>query len=122
LFVPPQHDITHLSYDSFPLLTNHQSSTEGNRNAGASYVKAIEALMNLEEEVTEENAMSFSKGKTKLPGIGKGVSLALIKFLSVLCHSGPHSAVWFSHTIIRLRLHFVAFLNFNKRCCCCCCS
>jgi hypothetical protein len=57
---------------------------EQNRNAGATYVKAIETLKDLKEEVTAENAMSFSKGKTKLPGIGKGTAEKMKEF----CETG----------------------------------
>jgi DNA polymerase/3'-5' exonuclease PolX len=32
-------------------------------------------------EVTEDNAMSFSKGKTKLPGIGKGSATKMLEFV-----------------------------------------
>mmetsp|Transcript_34957 Transcript_34957/g.84593 ORF Transcript_34957/g.84593 Transcript_34957/m.84593 type:complete len:683 (+) Transcript_34957:164-2212(+) len=53
---------------------------EGNANAGSTYVKAISTLMDLEEEVTEDNAISFSKGKTKLPGIGKGTAEKMSEF------------------------------------------
>lgn len=55
---------------------------EGNRNAGASYVKAISALTELEEEVTVDNAMSFSKNKTKLPGIGKKSAEKMLEFVT----------------------------------------
>jgi DNA polymerase/3'-5' exonuclease PolX len=38
----------------------------------------------LEEEVTVENAMSFSKGKTKLRNIGKGTAEKMKEF----CETG----------------------------------
>lgn len=57
---------------------------EKNSNAGSSYRKAIATLTTLEEEVTEDNAMSFSKGKTKLPGIGKGTAEKMLEF----CRTG----------------------------------
>ncbi|KAG7355069.1 helix-hairpin-helix domain containing protein [Nitzschia inconspicua] len=60
---------------------------EGNRNAGSTYVKAIQTLTDLEEEVTAENAMSFSKGKTKLPNIGKGTAEKMKEF----CETGTFS-------------------------------
>ena len=53
---------------------------EGNHNAGITYTKAVDALLKLEEEVTEDNAMSFGKGKTKLPGIGKGTAQKMLEF------------------------------------------
>lgn len=37
--------------------------------------------MNLEEEVTENNAMGFSKGKTKLPNVGKGSAEKMLEFV-----------------------------------------
>ena len=40
--------------------------------------------MNLEEEVTEDNALSFSKGKTKLPGIGASTAKKMLEF----CQTG----------------------------------
>jgi len=55
---------------------------EGNRNAGSTYVKAIAALTELEEEVTVDNAMSFSKNKTKLPGIGKKSAEKMLEFVT----------------------------------------
>lgn len=55
---------------------------EGNRNAGSTYVKAIATLSNLEEEVTKDNAMSFSKGKTKLAGIGKSTAQKMLEFVT----------------------------------------
>mmetsp|Transcript_5442 Transcript_5442/g.11223 ORF Transcript_5442/g.11223 Transcript_5442/m.11223 type:complete len:351 (+) Transcript_5442:445-1497(+) len=54
---------------------------EKNSNAGSSYRKAIATLTTLEEAVTEANAMSFSKGKTKLPGIGKGTAEKMLEFV-----------------------------------------
>jgi len=54
---------------------------EGNHNAGSSYIKAVDALTNLKEEVTEDNAMSFCKGKTKIPGIGKGSASKMLEFV-----------------------------------------
>ena len=45
---------------------------DGNSNAGASYTKVSNAIKDLELEITAENAMGLSRGKTKVPGIGKG--------------------------------------------------
>ncbi len=38
--------------------------------------------MNLKEEVTETNAMGFSKGKTKLPNIGKSSAEKMLEFVT----------------------------------------
>lgn len=54
---------------------------ESNTNAALSYKKAITTLTQLEEEVTEDNALSFSKGKTKLPGIGKATAQKMLEFV-----------------------------------------
>eukprot|EP00536_Pseudo-nitzschia_multiseries_P010481 jgi/Psemu1/289111/fgenesh1_pg.321_\ len=53
---------------------------ESNTNAALSYKKAIATLTELEDEVTEDNALSFSKGKTKLPGIGKATAEKMKEF------------------------------------------
>ena len=53
---------------------------ESNSNAALSYVKAVATLTDLGEEVTEENAISFSKGKTKLPAIGKATAQRMLEF------------------------------------------
>ncbi|KAL3909219.1 MAG: hypothetical protein SGARI_002711 [Bacillariaceae sp.] len=53
---------------------------EGNGNAGNTYNKAIATIKDMTEEITAENAMSFSKGKTKLPGIGKGTAEKMKEF------------------------------------------
>lgn len=57
---------------------------EGNRNAGSSYAKAVQTLTDLEEEVTVDNAMCFSKGMTKLHFIGKGTAEKMKEF----CETG----------------------------------
>jgi len=54
---------------------------ESNTNAALSYKKAIATLTELEEAVTEDNALSFSKGKTKLVGIGKATSQKMLEFV-----------------------------------------
>jgi len=41
-------------------------------------------LIGMKEEVTANNAMSFSKGKTKLPNIGKGTAEKMKEF----CETG----------------------------------
>jgi len=57
---------------------------ESNTNAALSYKKATTTLTQLEEEVTEDNAMSFSKGKSKLVGIGKATAQKMQEF----CRTG----------------------------------
>jgi len=54
---------------------------ESNANAAISYKKAIATLTELKEEITEDNAISFSKGKTKLPGIGKATAQKMLEFV-----------------------------------------
>lgn len=54
---------------------------EGNRNAGMSYNKVVTVLKDLKAEVTAGNAMSFCKGKTKIPGIGKGSAEKMQEFM-----------------------------------------
>mmetsp|Transcript_6830 Transcript_6830/g.7787 ORF Transcript_6830/g.7787 Transcript_6830/m.7787 type:complete len:476 (+) Transcript_6830:120-1547(+) len=53
---------------------------EGNHNAGGTYIKASAAISNLKDEITEENAMSFCKGKTKVAGIGKATAQRMKEF------------------------------------------
>jgi hypothetical protein len=55
--------------------------SEKNSNAGASYTKAVAAIKALDFEVTEENAMSLSKGKTKVANIGKASAEKMKEFL-----------------------------------------
>lgn len=57
------------------------AGVEKNTNAGASYKKVINALKDLEAEVTAANAMSFSKGKTKIAGVGKSSAEKMKEFL-----------------------------------------
>ena len=54
--------------------------TEGNRNAGISYNKVTAAIKEMKVEITAENAMSFSKGKTKVAGIGKSSAEKMKEF------------------------------------------
>lgn len=53
---------------------------EKNSNAGISYRKAAAAVRDIEEEITADNALTFSKGKSKLPGIGKGTAEKMKEF------------------------------------------
>ena len=64
------HHFTHLS-----------DYLEGNANAGVSTKKVVNALKDLEAEVTAENAMSFTKGKTKVPNIGKSSGEKMKEFM-----------------------------------------
>ena len=43
----------------------------GNRNAGTTYLKAVNGLKDVEFEITADNAKKLDKGKTKVPGVGK---------------------------------------------------
>jgi DNA polymerase/3'-5' exonuclease PolX len=53
------------------LRPSFHNDTEGNRNAGGAYTRVVNAIKGLELEITADNAMSLSKGKTKIPNIGK---------------------------------------------------
>jgi DNA polymerase/3'-5' exonuclease PolX len=52
----------------------------GNRNAGASYTKVIQALKDLPYEITEKNASGLAKGKTKVQNIGDASSKKILEF------------------------------------------
>jgi len=72
-----------------PLVAAFQELAElyfkaGNRNAGVSYTKATNAIKDLDFEVTAENAMSLSKGKTKVRNIGKSSAEKMKEF----CETG----------------------------------
>lgn len=56
-------------------------STEKNTNAGISYQKVAKAIKEMEEEITADNAMSFSRGKTKVAGIGKSSAEKMKEFM-----------------------------------------
>jgi len=53
---------------------------ESNRNAGATFKKVSSALKDLEVEVTAANALSFSKGKTKIAGVGPSSAKKMKEF------------------------------------------
>lgn len=55
---------------------------DGNSNAGGTYQKAITALLSLDYEITADNAKGLGKGKTKLPGIGKGSADKIHEFVT----------------------------------------
>jgi len=55
---------------------------EGNSNAGASYRKVVNAIRELDFEVTADNAKNLSKGKTKIAGVGKGSSDKMYEFVT----------------------------------------
>lgn len=44
-------------------------------------MKVTSAIKDMAQEITAENAMSFSKGKTKIPGIGKGSAEKMKEFM-----------------------------------------
>ena len=54
----------------------------GNANAGVTYKKAVAALVEVDYEITADNAMGLSKGKTKVSGIGKGTAEKIREFCS----------------------------------------
>lgn len=56
-------------------------NSESNKNAGASYTKVAAAIKNLDIEITADNAMSLSKGKTKVEGVGKSSAEKFREFL-----------------------------------------
>ena len=45
---------------------------ESNANAGKTYDKVANTIRDLDFEITADNAKGLGKGKTKVPGIGKG--------------------------------------------------
>ena len=57
-------------------------SAEGNGNAANTYVKVANAVKELDFEITTENVMGLSKGKTKVSGIGKGSADKIKEFLT----------------------------------------
>merc|ERR1712228_905274 len=55
---------------------------EKNANAGTSYKKVAAAIKDLTFQVTKDNAMGLCKGKTKVPGIGKGSAEKMLEFVT----------------------------------------
>lgn len=55
---------------------------EGNNQAGGTYKKVVKILSELPFEVTASNAMGLSKGKTKVPGIGKSSAEKIHEFIT----------------------------------------
>lgn len=55
---------------------------EGNRNAGGSYIKAVQAIKDIDFEITAENAKGLGKGKTKIQNIGKSTAEKIFEFAS----------------------------------------
>lgn len=55
---------------------------EGNRNAGATYSKVAKALSTVSFEIDAKNAPGLSKGKTKIPGIGKSSGDKIVEFIT----------------------------------------
>lgn len=56
-------------------------SKESNSNAANTYRKVCAAVMGLTFEITADNAMALSRGKTKVAGIGKGSAEKIREFL-----------------------------------------
>lgn len=57
---------------------------EGNRNAGSTYNKVVNAVKVMDFPVTAKNALSLGKGKTKVQGIGPGSASKMKEF----CETG----------------------------------
>eukprot|EP00816_Leptocylindrus_hargravesii_P012345 CAMPEP_0196808632 /NCGR_PEP_ID=MMETSP1362-20130617/8618_1 /TAXON_ID=163516 /ORGANISM="Leptocylindrus danicus, Strain CCMP1856" /LENGTH=480 /DNA_ID=CAMNT_0042183041 /DNA_START=16 /DNA_END=1458 /DNA_ORIENTATION=+ len=57
-------------------------SAAGNWNAANTYNKVCAAIKDLEFEITEGNAKSLHKGKTKVPGVGKGSADKMYEFVT----------------------------------------
>jgi hypothetical protein len=55
---------------------------EGNRNAGGTYTKAVNAIKDIQFEITEDNAKGLGKGKTKVANIGKGTAEKMHEFVT----------------------------------------
>jgi hypothetical protein len=55
---------------------------DGNWQAASTCTKLVAALGELDFEITVDNAMGLSKGKTKVPGIGKASSEKMLELLS----------------------------------------
>lgn len=56
----------------------------GNRRAVSTYYKLVQAIQGLDYEVTADNAMAMSKGKTKVEGVGKSSAEKIKEF----CETG----------------------------------
>jgi ssDNA-binding Zn-finger/Zn-ribbon topoisomerase 1 len=57
-------------------------SAEENYNATATYHKVSQAICDLTEAVTEDNALGMGKGKTKVPNIGKASAEKMHEFVA----------------------------------------
>lgn len=57
-------------------------SAAGNYNAANTYNKVCAAIKDLDFEITEDNAKTLHKGKTKIPGIGKGSTDKMYEFVA----------------------------------------
>jgi hypothetical protein len=55
---------------------------DGNKQAGGTYKKVVKILSELPFQVTASNAMGLSKGKTKVPGIGKSSAEKMHEFIT----------------------------------------
>lgn len=56
----------------------------GNRQAVFTYSKLLDAIQNLDYEITADNAIAMSKGKTKVDGVGKASAEKIKEF----CETG----------------------------------
>ena len=56
----------------------------GNANAGSSYTRAVNALKDVEYEITADNALGLAKGDTKVKNIGKSSADKIKEF----CQTG----------------------------------
>jgi hypothetical protein len=68
-------------YQAFAELTRFYSAEE-NYNATATYRKVSQAICDLTDAVTEDNALGLGKGKTKVPNIGKASAEKMHEFVA----------------------------------------
>ena len=73
-------------HENAPLVTAFQElvdlcSEENDRRLARVYFRAVQALRDVEYVITEDNARQLSKGKTKVPGIGKKIAEHIVEFL-----------------------------------------
>jgi DNA polymerase/3'-5' exonuclease PolX len=58
--------------------------TDGNKNAGGTYIKIVKVISDFDFAITEENALGLGKGKTKIAGVGKASAEKMLEF----CQTG----------------------------------
>ena len=73
-------------HENAPLVAAFQElvdlcSKEQDRRLASVYSRVVQALRDIEYAIAEDNAMQLSKGKTKVPGIGKKTAEHIIEFL-----------------------------------------